>query len=137
MSSFLSAMVAGIIVTVGFNAVLHGISHDTHGFLDRFWKDESSQRVSKTVLFNSIAWHVISDVFIAIFLTVLISLLQQDNIAIWMGTGIITSGIVISVWIHVYAAFELGGRIIVILCFLAVIQITLASIVIGWVYINI
>ncbi len=129
-------MAAGIIVTVGFDAVLHGISHSTHGFLNRFWKEESLQRVSKTVLFNSIAWHVISDVFIAIFLTILISLLKQDNIVVWMGMGIIISCIVISVWIHAYAAFEIGGKLIVVLCFLTVIQITLASIVIGWVYIN-
>lgn len=70
MGSFVSAMEAGIIITVGFDAILHGLSHGEHGFLDRFWKEESSQRSSKTKFVNSIVWHIIADVFVAIFLTV-------------------------------------------------------------------
>ncbi len=134
MGSFVSAMAAGIIITVGFDAILHGVSHGEHGFLDRFWKEESSQRSSRTKLFNSIVWHIISDVLIAIFLTILYVGLKQENIIIWMGIGIITGCIVAASWMHVYAAFEVGGRIIAMLSFLAVIQITLASIAIGWIY---
>ena len=136
MNGFVSALIAGIIVTVGFDAVFHGLSHGGHGFLDRFWKDETSQRSSTTVLGNGITWHIISDVLTAIFLTILLVGLGAESIATWVGAGVAVGGITASAWMHVYAAFEISGKIVVLLGSLAVVQITLASTVIGWVYMS-
>jgi len=82
-----------------------------HFVLNNFWKGEISQCSSKAILFNGIAWHIISDVGIAIFLTILYTQLIYGNILMWAIVGFSVGGIVATVWIHVYAAFETGWRI--------------------------
>jgi len=63
-SKWISAAAVGISVTVGFDAVLHGLSHGGHGILDFLWDTEASERITQTSLVSSVTWHVVADVFL-------------------------------------------------------------------------
>ncbi len=133
-SRFLPAALVGIVITVGFDAILHGLSHSGHGILDSFWRGESSQRSSNTNLFSKISYHVIADILLALVLTSLITLTKLSGLQGWIIVGVLV-GLLMSInWLHVYAAFEIGGKIVFLLATLAILQSTLASIGIGWMY---
>lgn len=133
-SRFLLATLVGIVITVGFDAVLHGLSHSGHGVLDSFWQGESSQRSSNTNLFNKITYHIIADVLLAVVLTLLITLTKLSGLQGWIIIGVLVGLLIGTTWIHVYAAFETDEKIVVLLATLAMLQSILASIGIGWIY---
>lgn len=133
-SRFLPAALVGIVITVGFDAILHGLSHSGHGILYSFWKGESSQRSSNTNLFNKITYHIIADALLAVVLTLLITLTKLSGLQGWIIVGVLVGLLIGITWIHVYAAFETSGKIVVLLATLAMLQSILASIGIGWMY---
>jgi len=133
-SRLLLAMLIGICVTVGFDAILHGLSHGGHGFLDSIWQNEKAQRVTSSKLFSSIFWHIFSDILLGLLLSLMFAFLRSDHIITYILIGFIIGLIMAVVWIHVYAAFEVSVKVVISLAFLAIIQSTLASFAIGWFY---
>lgn len=124
----------GMIVTVGFDAILHGLSESGHGILSGIWEGENSERKSATRFIFGIGWHIIADIALAITLSLIIVFLQQHGIGWAVGIGILIGGIMSTQWVHVYAAFEVGERVVFTLAGLGVIQTILASLVIMLVY---
>ncbi|MFQ5630659.1 MAG: hypothetical protein ACE5I1_17955 [bacterium] len=131
---WLMALGAGVVVTIGFDAIMHGLSHGGHGILDSLWKDEKLQRSSSTILFGNIMWHVLADFLLGFVLSLLIAISQQKTLSAWIISGILLGFLMAIAWIHLYAAFEINGKTASILGLLSVLQATLASVVIGWVY---
>jgi hypothetical protein len=129
------ASIAGIAVTIGFDAILHGLSHGGHGILDSLWRSEKSQRKTGTRIFSGIAWHLTSDLFMGIVLALLVVLAGADELNEWIALGLLAGCLNMAAWLHSYAAFEIGGKLIFTLGSLAIIQSTLASVAIGWVYV--
>ena len=121
------AMAVCVIVTVGFDAVLHGLSHSGHGPLDAFWRSEPRQRDTPTIGPDSIFWHVAADVLFGLLLVVI--LIHIPNLTFIRGVlvGSIVGVLMAAVWLHVYAAFEIGLRISLVLGGLQIIQLSLAA----------
>ncbi|MBW8010106.1 MAG: hypothetical protein FVQ83_02535 [Chloroflexi bacterium] len=128
------AALGAMVITIGFDSVLHGLSHSGHGLLNKIWEQEDAERISSPRFFSSIGWHIFADAFLAIPLSLIIVLMAQPEIiwALWI--GIIIGGIGAAVWAHVHAAFEVGRNLILTLSFLNLIQVILASIVAHLIY---
>ena len=134
LTRWIVAALIGILVTVGFDAILHGVSHGGHGILDRIWKGEISERKTSPVLLSEITWHILADGILAIFVSLLIVLVQQPGIAWAILVGLCIGGISSVQWIHTYATYETSWRVPFTLAALSVIQLILASLAISLTY---
>jgi hypothetical protein len=134
LTRWIVAALIGTLVTVGFDAILHGVSQGGHGILDRIWEGEVSERKTSPILLSEITWHIIADGILAIFVSLLIVLIQLPGIAWAILVGLCIGGISSVQWIHTYAAYETSWRVPVTLAALSVIQLILASIAISLTY---
>lgn len=133
-SKLIFAALVGIIVTVGFDAILHGLSHSGHGILNFLWSNEKFQRNSQTSIFSSILWHINADILIGVLLSILIALIQKPGVLSAVTLGLIVGLLLAAQWIHVYAAFETSKKVILGLGALTILQVILASIAISLTY---
>ena len=127
MTRLLLAVLVGPFVMVGFDALLHGLSHAGHGPLESIWRQAKGERKSRPAFLSSIGWHVVADIFLGLTIFILIAVLGKSGLAWGAAIGAIVGGIVALYWVHVYAAFETSGKTVAALAGLSILQITLAS----------
>ena len=119
------------LITVGFDALLHGLSHGSHGLLDALWRGEKTQRSSSTTLLGSVGWHISSDVLLGIVLALLIAFIEVNGLHGYVIIGLLFGCLAAMTWMHVYAALEVSGRLVTIPSGLGIAQFTLISVVTG------
>lgn len=120
-------------VAVGFDALLHGLSHGGHGLLDAAWRAERAQRTAPTPLLGSVGWHVVADVALGLLIGAAVAIVRPQGLVGALGTGLVLGGLAAGTWLHAWAAFAMSGRIAVTLAALAVAQAALAALAAGWV----
>jgi len=126
--------VVGVVVAVGFDALLHGLSHGSHGLLDQMWHSERSERVSPTVGLGAIGWHVIVDVVIGIALATLIALAAPVGLGVAVAIGALAGLCLLAVWGHAYASLEVRFATVLVLGGLALLQAILVGLAVGLTY---
>lgn len=131
---WLFAASATMVVTIGFDAILHGLSHSGHGLLDKLWQGETAERNAHPKIFSGIGWHIFADALLAVLISLLITQVGDPGIILVLAVGTLIGGIESVIWAHVYAAFEVGGKIIFTLGLLNFIQVILATMVANLIY---
>ena len=134
MISLILAVLIGPLVMVGFDALLHGLSHAGHGPLESIWRQAKRERKSSPVFFSGIGWHIVADILLGLTIFILIAVLGKPGLAWGAVIGAIVGGIVALYWVHVYAAFETSGKTVAALAGLSILQIILASIAVTITY---
>ena len=134
MNLSLLALLAGPIVMVAFDAVLHGLSHSGHGPLESIWRQAKGERTSKPAFLSSIGWHITTDVFLGLTISILIAVVGRPGLEWGAAIGALVGGVVALYWGHVYSAFETSGKTVAALAGLSILQITLASIAVTLAY---
>lgn len=127
--SFLVVFLVCIITSVGFDAVLHGLSHGSHNLVQSIWVQEKHQRTSSPIWFGSIQWHIFADFLIGLSVSLLSYISYQADIGIWtvllviLSFGLLSS----SYYFHIYSAYEVSERSAFGLAALAFLQIILTA----------
>jgi hypothetical protein len=129
--NFLLGLGISIFITVGFDAILHGLSHGSHSLLDFIWQDEINQRSKRTAYFGSITWHIIADVLIGIIIVLSVFTFSNKDIIVIVIITLILASMSIAQWMHIYAAFQVKGNVVLGLSILSILQISLTTIVVG------
>lgn len=128
-STFLVALIFAILITTGYDAILHGLSHGSHNLVNIIWRGEHQQRKTSTIFISTIQWHIVADMLIGSSVAFLTYIVLQVTTDIWTAILVLFSfGILASsYYIHVYSAYQIGVRSSLGLAVLAFFQIILTS----------
>jgi hypothetical protein len=124
---FWLALGLAIFLTVGFDSILHGLSHGDHGFVNRLWEGEKNQRSDPTLYINDIGWHIIADIVIGIIIVIGLFSFKINELNELVLFVLVLGLLSFSQWIHAYAAYQVKGRVIAGLGILSITQILIAS----------
>ncbi len=118
------------LVQVGFNAIIHGLNHTRHNFLATLWKDESAERSSQPKIFSKIGWHILADILSGLLICVLLLTVNSNEVWSLARINLLITVLMTSVWLHIYSAFEIKFKTILVLAGLGFIQSTITGLIV-------
>ena len=130
----IESILAGSLVCITFDAILHGLASHGHGPLDKIFQDNPSRRTTPLPLFNNVGWHVVSDAIAGAAIATLVIMAEGPHPAHWALTGALAGFLMAAEWIHMFAENELGWKLPLVLGLLSLTRSVLVALAAGAVY---